>query len=119
MKRVYIAGKLSDGAVNYIQNVSNMISWGEKVRRLGFAVFIPALDFLIGLKIGDWKYDDYFNNSQPWLEVSEAVFVCPESEDSKGTQEEIRRAKKLDIPVFYTLEELNKVMRGAIDESIY
>ena len=108
MKRVYIAGKLNDTAVGYVQNVSNMLTWGEKVRKLGFSVFVPALDFLIGLKIGDWGYTDYFENSQPWLDVSDYLFVCPNSEDSKGTQAEIARAKKLNIPTFYDLVELAK-----------
>ena len=36
-----------------------------------------------------------------WLEVSDEVWVLPNSENSKGTQGEIKRAEKLDIPVKY------------------
>jgi len=46
MKRVYVAGKLNSDACGYIKNVHRMIIWAEKVRKAGFAVFVPGLDFL-------------------------------------------------------------------------
>lgn len=106
MKRVYIAGKLNDMACDYIKNVHRMIMWSEKVRKLGFAVFVPGVDFLQGLMFGDWGYTDYFNNSQPWLDASDLVFVTPGWETSSGTKKEIERAIKQGIPVCYELDEL-------------
>jgi hypothetical protein len=103
MKKVYIAGKLNDMAVDYIKNVHDMLYWANEVRKLGYAVFVPALDFLMGMQFGDWEYKDYFENSQPWLEASDCVFVCPGWETSKGTQKEVKRAKELGIPIFYNL----------------
>lgn len=110
MKRVYIAGKLNGMACDYIKNVHQMIIWAEKVRKLGFAVFVPGLDFLQGMLFGDWEYTDYFDNSQPWLEVADAIFLVPGWESSKGTQKEIERATKQGIPVFTNLNELAKVL---------
>lgn len=106
MKRIYIAGALNAEAVDYIKNMHNMLHYANEVRKLGFAVFVPGLDFLMGLQIGNWGYKDYFENSQPFLEVCNILFVCPHSENSKGTQMEIETAKKLGIPVVYSLDKL-------------
>ena len=110
MKRIYIAGKLNDDACGYIKNVHKMIHWAEKVRKLGFAVFVPGLDFLQGVTFGNWEYNDYFDNSQPWLDVADAMFLVPGWQESKGTKREIERAKEKGISVFDDLEELE--MRG-------
>jgi hypothetical protein len=107
--RVYIAGKLNGMAVDYTQNMHRMMTWGEVIRRRGYAVFIPCLDVLMGTMFGGYSYEDYFNNSQEWLDASHALFVCPESEGSKGLAKEIKRAEARGIPVCYTLEELDKV----------
>lgn len=103
MKRVYVAGKLNADACGYIQNVHRMIIWAEKVRAAGFAVFVPGLDFLQGVVFGNWEYPDYFNNSQPWLDASQAVFLVPGWETSEGTKREIERAKQQNIPVYSDL----------------
>lgn len=108
MLKIYIAGKLNGMACDYNKNLHNMIVWSEKVRRLGYAVFVPALDFLVGVVIGDLDYLDYFNNSQPWLAASDAMFVTPGWESSKGTAKEIEYAKSLGIPVFFDLELMDK-----------
>jgi hypothetical protein len=110
MKRVYVAGKLNADACGYIINVHRMIIWAEKVRKLGFAVFVPGLDFLQGLVFGDWEYPDYFDNSQPWLDASDAVFLVPGWETSTGTAREIERAKAQGIPVFSDLDVLAKTL---------
>lgn len=103
---IYIAGALNADAVGYIQNFSRMMDWAEKVRRKGYSVFVPALDFLMGLKAGDWDYTDYFWNNQEMLLRSDAVFVVPGYEDSKGTALEIKHAMTEDIPVYYDIDKL-------------
>ncbi len=108
MKRVYVAGKLNDDACGYIVNIHRMIIWAEKVRKLGFAVFVPGLDFLQGVVFGNWAYKDYFDNSQPWLDVADAVFLVPGWETSSGTKREIERAKNNGTPVYFDLDMLNK-----------
>jgi len=110
MKRVYIAGKLNDMACDYIKNIHRMIVWSEKVRKLGFAVYVPGIDLIQGIIFGNWEYEDYFDNSQPWLDVSDAVFLTPDWEASKGTAREIERAKEHNIPVFADLDLLAKAL---------
>ncbi|MCX8193868.1 MAG: DUF4406 domain-containing protein [Candidatus Pacearchaeota archaeon] len=104
--RVYIAGKLNSMAVDYIKNVHAMLKEAEKVRKAGFSVYVPCLDFLIGVYAGDYNYKDYFENSISWLEASDAVYACGNWKDSNGAKKEIERANELGIPVFYDLENL-------------
>lgn len=106
MKRIYIAGKLNDDACGYIKNLHRMIKTARAVRRMGFAVYVPGNDFLEGLVAGDFDYPEYFDNSQPWLAASDAVFLTPGWETSEGTKREIEYARSLNIPVFQDLEKM-------------
>lgn len=108
MYRVYIAGKLNGMAVDYIKNFHVMIKEAEEVRKTGFSVYVPCLDFLMGFYAGNYDYKDYFENSQPWLKVSDAVYVCKNWRTSNGAKKEIKTVKNLNIPVFYNLEDLIK-----------
>ena len=101
LPRVYIAGKLNDMASDYVKNVHNMIKNAEEVRKQGFAVFVPGIDLLCGLQTGNWDYKDYFDNSQPWLDVSDAIYVGESWRESGGTIREIKRAKDKMIPRFF------------------
>lgn len=100
---VYVAGKLNSNAVGYIKNIHSMIKEGEKLRKEGLYVYIPANDFLEGVVCGNFEYKDYFDNSQVMLERSDAVYVCPNWESSDGTKKEIELAVSLNIPVFYEI----------------
>ena len=99
MKKVYIAGKLNAGACDYIKNVHAMILAGDQIRRMGHSVFLPCLDLLSGLVMGNMEYEDYFENNIPWLKVADFLYVMPCSENSSGTQAEIKIAKLRDIPI--------------------
>jgi hypothetical protein len=105
---VYIAGALRGTIPEYLSNVSRMVKTGEAVRRQGYSVFIPGLDLLNGVVLGDLEFHDYFLNSWSWIPKSDAVFVCEKSENSQGTKEEVELAYSLNIPVFYNIEELHK-----------
>lgn len=107
MKRIYIAGKLNDMAVDYLLNVHKMMATAEEVRKAGYSIYVPAIDLIMGIAFGYTKYEDYFNNSQPWLEASDAIFLTPGWETSKGTEKEIQLAWKNDIPVFDDLLNMN------------
>ena len=99
MKKVYVAGKLNDDAVGYIKNMHRMIKHANEIKELGYCVYVPCLDFLMGIIMGDYEYGDYFDNSQEWLKVSDLVYVIPGSSQSNGTQREIVLAESLGIPV--------------------
>jgi hypothetical protein len=108
MKRVYIAGKLNAMAVDYLYNVHKMMTVAQEVKSAGYAVLIPAIDLLMGIMFGYTKYEEYFDNNAPWLAVSEAVLLVPGWETSEGTKREIAIAKENGVPVFESIEEMNK-----------
>jgi oligoribonuclease NrnB/cAMP/cGMP phosphodiesterase (DHH superfamily) len=108
--RIYIAGALNNDAAHYIQNLHRMIIHAEKVRRMGTTVYVPGNDFLQGLVIGNWKYEDYVENTMSFMEICDAVSLVAGWRNSKGTQKEIKRAEELNIPVLYNLEELVNFM---------
>lgn len=105
-KCVYVAGKLNSDAVGYLKNVHVMIKAADLIRRAGCAVYIPCLDLLSGLVVGDYEYPDYADNNIVWLARADVVYVLPDSEASKGTQAEIKRAIELGIPVIYDIQSL-------------
>jgi hypothetical protein len=106
-KRIYVAGKLNDMAVNYLQNVSRMMKTAEEVRKVGYSVFVPCIDLLMGIMFGDYDYPDYFNNSQPWIEVADGIFLVPGWETSEGTKKEIELAKSRGIPCFENIDVMD------------
>ena len=106
--KIYVAGALNEHAVGYIKNMHKMIKAADYLRRAGFSVFIPCLDFLSGLVCGDYEYQDYFDNNTPWLLCSDVVYVLPGWESSKGTWKELDIAQKHNIPVRFLIDELMK-----------
>ena len=74
----------------------------------GFSPFCPWHDksFITDRPDDTFTVEQFYCYSMDWLEVSEAVFVLPNSEGSKGTQAEIARAHELGIPVVYSLAGL-------------
>ena len=114
MFKAYIAGALNSDAVGYIKNLNRMIVHSEIVRRMGVAVFVPGIDCMVGITMGDLEYNDYFDNSQPWLDTSDFVYVTPDWGNSKGTKEEIIRAYANFIPVFFDPEEVERFIKPHI-----
>jgi len=118
MKRVYVAGLYSrnkDGEMaNVIEVLDNMrigMRVATEVFLVGYAPFCPWLDyhFTLMLREGEkLEIEDYYKYSLAWVEVSDALLLLSGWENSPGTKNEVRRAKKLRIPICKNLEELQK-----------
>ena len=114
--KVYIAGALttnehaerthSQVVIDYIQNVHRMCEVASKVRKMGHAPYVPALDLLLGLVNGDWKEEDYRETNMEFLDVCDAVLVISYS---RGVKKEIDYAKQQCIPIYYSLEQLEEL----------
>lgn len=91
-----------------------MMVYAEKVRRMGYSVYIPCIDLQMGLTFGHYEYDDYFNNSQPWLDASDAIFLTPGWDDSKGTQREIARGDAQLIPAFSNITQMEEFIKPVV-----
>ena len=107
--KVYVAGALNaKDAIKYVRNLSRMFRYGVMLMESGYSVFVPGLDLLLLLSAKKINYNFVFYNSWEWIKVSDAVYVCPKSRRSKGTKREIKLAKKMGIPVFHKVSEMNK-----------
>jgi hypothetical protein len=114
--RVYVAGSYS---ANNVLDVLKNIGIGEKfcadLFLLGYAPFCPwhDKDFIFSRPMSDFTVEMFYDYSMAWLDVSDVIFVLPNSENSKGVQAEIQRAEELNIPVVYSITELDVIkMQG-------
>lgn len=105
--RVYIAGKYSaDNVLDVLGNIHDGIKASAEVLKYGMAPFCPFLDYQFHFFDKTLNIEDYHRYSMAWLEVSGVVFVLPDSENSKGTQAEIKRAEELGIKIVYNMKDL-------------
>lgn len=117
--RVYVAGKLNSDAVGYIRHMHRMAKWAEKVKTLGCSVYVPFQDILMGL-IHDYEsYGDYFDNSQPWLMVADALFLVPGWETSVGSKKEIRLALSAGLAIFDDIDLMKKWVEWFADDDVF
>jgi hypothetical protein len=109
INRVYVAGSYSAGtAIEVLDNIRRGTRAGVELLLAGYSPFVPWIDhqFQFYLREGEvLSVEDYYRYSLAWLEVADALFVLPNSENSRGTQAEIARAKELGIPIFYKFED--------------
>lgn len=114
MKRVYVAGAYSaDNVLSVLDNMRRGMRTATEVLLSGYAPFCPWLDFHFQLMLRDGEtltVQDYYEYSLAWLKVADAMLVLPNSEKSKGTQAEVMTAMELQIPIYYSLEELRREM---------
>lgn len=124
--RVYIAGALSSKedtdrspsrvVIDYIQNIHKMCCAASYVRAAGMYPFVPGLDFLLGVVIGDWEEWDYRDIGIAFMEVCDVILVIS---NSWGVQEELKIADKLGIPVVHNMKELQDGIKdGTIIEGV-
>jgi len=111
MLRVYVAGAYSaDNVITVLDNMRKGMRKGLEVLLKGYSPFVPWFDYHFQFMLREDEeltVEDYYRYSMAWLEVSDVVLVLPDSEKSKGTQAEIKRAEELEIPVVYSIEELD------------
>ena len=108
-KRIYVAGPYSAGnVIDVLKNIGAGRKVCSELFSLGFHVFSPWSDaaFIIDNPHHDFNIDQFYQYSIAWLEVSDAVFLVPGWETSKGTLAEIEVAKELGIPIFEHIKGL-------------
>jgi len=114
MLRVYVAGAYSaDNVITVLDNMRKGMRKGLEVLLKGYSPFVPWFDYHFQFMLREDEeltVEDYYRYSMAWLEVSDVVLVLPDSEKSKGTQAEIKRAEELEIPVVYSLDELENII---------
>ena len=120
MKRVYVAGAYSaDNVIDVLENIRRGMQKGTEVLLAGYAPFVPWFDFHFQLMLKETQtltVQDYYNYSIAWLKASDYILVLPNSENSKGTQTEIRIAKELGIPVVTKIESIDLIEKSRANE---
>ena len=114
IQRVYVAGAITPypsehPVLGFLGNIKRGVRASLDVLLAGLVPFSPFLDFQYWfyLRNGENITEKMIKDlSMTWLEVSDCVLVLPKWRKSSGTKLEIARAKELDIPVFYNLEDI-------------
>ena len=113
-KKIYVAGAitpypLENPVLGFLGNIKRGQRMAVKLILGGFFPFCPFLDYQLFLQLqeGENITEKMIKDlSMAWLDVSDAVLVLPKYRKSVGTKLEIARAKELNIPVFYSIEDM-------------
>lgn len=105
MKKIFIAGPYTKGDVAI--NVKRAMDVADKLINLGHAPYCPHLTHFL-----------HMNKAQPyekWLILdSEYLKICDIlirlDGESNGADKEVQLAEKLNIPVFYNMEDLSQYL---------
>ena len=120
-RRVYVAGAYSaDNVIDVFRNMRRGMRLATEAMQSGVGIipFAPWFDYHFFLQEDDKSnpitLEDIYQYSLSFLENwAEAVLVQQDGWIySKGTVNEVNKAKELGIPVFFTLEALKKWIRG-------
>ena len=111
MIKVYVAGPYSaDNVVDVLKNIGRGEHMAGLLFSKGYAPFCPWLDnaFVINHWFEDFSVQQFKDYSMEWLKVCDCVLLVDGWSKSKGTIAEMAEAKKLGIPVLYTVYELEQ-----------
>ena len=103
MIKVYIASPYTLGDVAV--NVKKQIDMANKLMDWGFAPFVPLYSHFQHM-VHPRPYRDWIKLDLEWVRSCDCVLRL--EGESKGADGEIAFAKKLDIPVYYSFNELIK-----------
>ena len=114
IKYIYVAGAITPyptehPVLGFLCNIKRGLRASIQLILNGYTPFCPFLDFIYflllqnGEKITEKMIKEVSMN---WLEKCDAIVVLPRYRKSEGTLAEIARAKEINIPVFYSMEDL-------------
>lgn len=101
--KVYIASPYTIGDVPL--NVRAQIDAANELMDLGFVPFVPLYSHFQHM-IHPRKYEDWIELDLEWLPACDCLLRLPG--ESKGADMEFDFAKKLDIPIYHSIQELNR-----------
>ena len=103
MKYIYIAGPYSKD--DPVVNTANAVKAGDLLAREGYIPFIPHLT-LFWHFISPHDIDFWYKYDMAWLAKCDCLLRLPG--ESPGADNEVHWAKKLKMPVYYSVEEAIK-----------
>jgi hypothetical protein len=100
--RIYIASAYTKGDV--AQNVKRVIDVADKLVKMGHIPYVPHLTHFWHI-ISPKKISFWYNYDLSFLEYwAEAVLRIPN--DSDGADNEVKVAKYLNMPVYYSVDSI-------------
>jgi hypothetical protein len=103
--RVYVSGPITSDPG---RNTCRAIEVGQELLDAGYAPLVPHLSLMweahVGAHANSW--DDWLAMDLAWVDVADAVFLIPGH--SPGADAEVEAAYKAGIPVYQTLEGLQR-----------
>ena len=99
--KVYIASPYSLGDVAV--NVRDQIITANTLMTLGYVPFVPLLSHFRHMMFPR-NYVEWLNYAMEWIPVCDCMLRLPGK--SKGADEEVALAVKLNIPVFHLIHEI-------------
>ena len=109
MKKVYVAGAISSTSTEQsLRNIRAGILMGAELLNLGYSPYVPHLDYQFNLVQDDIHIDveTYYKHDLEWLGLCDCMLVLPGWENSKGVNAEIDYAHRLNIPTYFSKEQL-------------
>lgn len=101
MTRIYVAGPYTSGDVAV--NVATAINYADLLLRRGFNPFVPHLSHFWHYRHAH-PYEVWMEWCLEWVRQCDAVLRIPGL--SNGADREVAYADKLQIPVFYNIDDL-------------
>lgn len=109
VKYVYVAGPYTNG--DTAENVRLALQIGHMLFQRGFMPYIPHLSHFHHL-IFPLHYEDWVKWGLEWLRQCDAMIRIPGK--SPGSDREVKLAKQLGIPVYYSLEAFRRDYPGEL-----
>ena len=100
--KIYIAGPYSS---NPEKNMKIAEEIGVQILKRGHIPFIPHKHTFGWEKRNDVTYEDFLRLDFAWLECCDALFFIGRS---LGADRELEHSKKLNIPVYYKIDDIPK-----------
>jgi Domain of unknown function (DUF4406) len=99
--KIYIAGPYSHP--DPIANTRTAILAAEEVIKKGHVPYIPHLTLLWHIVVPH-RLEFWYEYDKVWLRFCNALLRLPG--ESKGADEEVALARKLCLPLYYTLDQI-------------
>ena len=101
MKKVYIASPYTKGDVAI--NVKRQLDAADQLMDSGFAPYVPLLSHFQHIA-HPRDYHDWVKLDMEWMSVCDCVLRL--DVDSVGADAEVKEAKRLGIPVYFSIADI-------------
>lgn len=101
--KVYVAGPITTSG-NMLNNIHEAIHASMAVWDAGYAFYLPHSNCFMEIVVGHRDYDMWMEMDREWLLSCDVLLRLPGK--SNGADQEVRWARRHQIPVVHSIEEL-------------